>query len=195
MNRMLKGFRQAKRGEQLRARIVNYADDFVILSRGKAEEALRWTQRVTELLQVTLNAKKTSIKNARQEQFDFLGYTFGPRWDPRTGRRYIGFGPSKKSVGKITEKVSELLDRREVRPWEEVCGKLNAMLRGWKQYFNRGHVSPAYRAVDAHVEERVRHFLRKRHKVSSQATRQFSREKVFGDLGVFQLRSLTCARS
>ena len=195
MNRMLKGFRQTKRGERLRARIVNYADDFVILSRGKAEEALRWTQQVTERLQVTLNAKKTSIKNARQEQFDFLGYTFGPRWDPRTGRRYIGFGPSKKSVGKITEKVSELLDRREVRPWEEVCEKLNAMLQGWKQYFNRGHVSPAYRAVDAHVEERVRHFLRKRHKVSSQGTRQFSREKVFGDCGVFQLRSSACARS
>ena len=98
-------------------------------------------------------------------------------------------------MGKITEKVSELLDRGVVQPWEEVCEKLNAMLRGWKQYFNRGSTSKAYRAVDAHVEERVRHFLRKRHKVSSQGTRQFSREKVFGDLGVFQLRSSACARS
>ncbi len=193
MNRMLKGFRQAKRGEQLRARIVNYADDFVILSRGKAEEALRWTQQVTERLQVTLNAKKTSIKNARQEEFDFLGYTFGTRWDPRTGQRYIGFGPSKKSVGKITEKVNELLDRGVVQPWEEVCGKLNATLRGWKQYFDRGSTSKAYRAVDAHVEERVRHFLRKRHKVSSQGTRQFCREQVYGTLGVFRLRAPACA--
>ena len=72
MNRMLKGFRQTKRGERFRARIVNYGDDLVILSRGKAEEALRWTQQVTERLQVTLNAKKTSIKNARQEQFDWV---------------------------------------------------------------------------------------------------------------------------
>jgi RNA-directed DNA polymerase len=167
----------------------------VILSRGKAEEALRWTQQVTERLQVTLNAKKTSIKNARREQFDFLGYTFGPRWDPRTGQRYIGFGPSHKSVGKITEKVSELLDRRVVPPWEEVRDKLNAMLRGWKQYFNRGSTSKAYRAVDAHVEERVRHFLRKRHKVSSQGTRQFSREQVYGDRGVFRLRSSACVAS
>jgi len=195
MNRMLKGFRQAKRGEQLRARIVNYADDFMILSRGKAEEALRWTQGVTERLQVTLNAKKTSIKDARQEQFDFLGYTFGPRWDPRTGQRYMGFGPSKKSVGKITEKVNELLDRKVVQPWEEVCEKLNATLRGWKQYFNRGSTSKAYRAVDAHVEERVRHFLRKRHKVSSQGTRQFSRAQVYGALGVYRLRSPICADS
>src|SRR5205085_7831331 len=146
-----------------------------------------------ERLRVTLNAKKTSIKDARQEQFDFLGYTFGPRWDPRKGQRYIGFGPSTKSVGKITEKVTELLDRRICEPWKEVCDKLNATLRGWKQYFNLGSTSKAYRAVDAHVEERVRHFLRKQHKVSSQGTRQFSREQVYGDCGVFRLRSSGCA--
>ena len=195
MNRMLKGFRQARRGEQYRARIVNYADDFVILSCGKAKEALEWTQGVTERMQVTLNAKKTSIKDARQEPFDFLGYTFGPRWNPRTGQRYIGFGPSKKSVGKIMEKVSELLDSKVVQPWEEVRDQLNATLQGWKQYFNRGSTSKAYRAVDAHVEERVRHFLRKRHKVSSQGTRQFSRERVYGERGVYCLRAASGADS
>lgn len=195
MNRMLKGFRQAKRGEQLKARIVNYADDFVILSRGKAKEALEWTQAVTERLQVTLNAKKTSVKDARQEQFDFLGYTFGPRWSPRTGRRYIGFGPSNKSVGKIVEKVSELLDCRMVQPWDEVRDQLNAMLKGWKQYFNRGSTSKAYRAVDAHVEERVRSFLRRRHKVPSRGTRQFPRERVYGVRGVFKLQTTACAHS
>lgn len=195
MNRMLKGFRQTKREEQFRARIVNYADDFVILSRGKAEEALGWTQQVTERMQVTLNAKKTSIKNARQESFDFLGYTFGPRWDPRTGERYSGYGPSKKSVGKIIDKVSELLERRAVQPWEEVRDQLNATLQGWKQYFRLGSTSKAYRAVDAHVEERVRYFLRKRHKVPSQGTRQFSREQVYGDYGVFRLQPRACAAS
>jgi RNA-directed DNA polymerase len=179
----------------MQARIVNYADDLVILSRGKAKEALQWTHGVTERLQLTLNAKKTSIKNARQEHFDFLGYTFGPRWSPRTGRPYIGFGPSKKSVGKITEKVSALLERGVIKPWDEVRAKLNQTLQGWKQYFNRGSTSEAYRAVDAHVEERVRHFLRKRHKVSSQGTRQFSRKQVYGVLGVFSLKASACADS
>ena len=195
MNRMLKGFRQAKRGEQLRAHIVNYADDFVILSRGKAKEALKWTRRVVERLGLTLNERKTSIKGARQEHFDFLGYTFGPRWSPRTGQSYLGFGPSKKSEGKIKEKVSELLDRSAVQPWEEVRDKLNQTLQGWKQYFNRGSTSEAYRAVDAHVEDRVRHFLRKRHKVSSQGTHPFSREQVYGVRGVFRLRAPACAGS
>jgi Group II intron, maturase-specific domain len=98
-------------------------------------------------------------------------------------------------VGKITEKVSELLDRSVVKPWEEVRDKLNQTLKGWKQYFDRGSTSEAYRAVDAHVEERVRHFLRKRHKVSSQGTRQFSREQVYGARGVVSLRASACADS
>src|SRR5205807_2665111 len=78
MNRMLKGWRQTRRGEQYRAHIVNYADDFVILSHGKAKEALEWTREVLERLDLTLNEKKTGLRNARQERFDFLGYTFGP---------------------------------------------------------------------------------------------------------------------
>jgi RNA-directed DNA polymerase len=61
MNRMLKGWRQTDRGEQFRARIVNYADDFVILSRGKAKEALEWTRGVLERLGLTLNEKKTGV--------------------------------------------------------------------------------------------------------------------------------------
>jgi RNA-directed DNA polymerase len=58
-----------------RAQIVTYADDFVILSRGKAKEALEWTRGVLERLALTLNEKKTSVRNARRERFDFLGYS------------------------------------------------------------------------------------------------------------------------
>jgi RNA-directed DNA polymerase len=98
MNRMLKGFRQTRRGEQFRAQMVNYADDFVILSRGKAKEALEWTRGVLERLELSLNEKKTSIRNARREQFSFLGYTFGPHYSTRTGREYIGYSPSQTPV-------------------------------------------------------------------------------------------------
>jgi RNA-directed DNA polymerase len=77
MNRFLKDWRRQGKGEQYRAHIVNYADDFVILSRGKAEEARAWTQAVMTRLGLTLNEQKTCIRNAKQESFDFLGYTFG----------------------------------------------------------------------------------------------------------------------
>ena len=183
MNRMLKGFWQTRRGEQFRAQIVNYADDFVILSRGKAKEALEWTGRVLERLELTLNAKKTSIRNARQERFDFLGHTFGPHISPRGGGRYIEYSPSKKSVSRIKQKVGELLDRRNVAPWADVRQKLNRKLQGWPQYFSIGSTSQAYRAVDEYVYDRVRNSLRRRHKVSSQGTRQFPAERVYGTLG------------
>jgi len=98
MNRMLKGWRQTKRGEQFQARIVSYADDFVNLSRGKAAEALGWARGTLTRLGLTLNEAKTSIRNARQERFDFLGYTFGPHFSRRTGREYVGYSPSQKSV-------------------------------------------------------------------------------------------------
>src|SRR5947199_4477797 len=69
MNRMVKGWRQRKRGEQFRARIVNYADDFVILSRGKAKAALEWTRGVLERLALTVNEQQRSVRNARGERF------------------------------------------------------------------------------------------------------------------------------
>ena len=195
MNRMLKGWRQTRRGEQYRAHIVNYADDFVILSHGKAKEALEWTREVLERLDLTLNEKKTSLRNARQERFDFLGYTFGPHINPRDGGEYIGYSPSNKSVGRIKQKVGELLERRNGAPWEEVCAKLNRKLQGWQQYFNCGSKGRAYKAVDEYVYDRVRNFLRRRHKVSSQGTRQFSSERVYGSLGVLRLQGPRAARA
>src|SRR6202158_4245947 len=195
MNRMLKGWRRTGRGEQYQAYIVNYADDFVILSRGKAKEALEWTRGVLGRLNLTLNKKKTSIRNARQERFDFLGYTFGPHINPRDGGEYIGYSPSNKSVGRIKQKVGELLERRNGAPWEEVRQKLNRKLQGWRQYFNCGSKGQAYKAVDEYVYDRVRNFLRRRHKVSSQGTRQFSSERVYGSLGVFRLQGPRAARA
>jgi RNA-directed DNA polymerase len=188
MNRMLKGWRKTGRAEQFRARIVNYADDFVILSRGKAAEALGWTRGVLERLGLTLNEKKTSLRNARRERFDFLGYTFGPHFSGRTGREYLGYSPSKKSVNKMKRNVGEHLRPSNVAPWEEVRDRLNQKLRGWKAYFDLGSTARAYEVLDEHVEERVRHFLRRRHKVQSQGTHQFSMKRIYGELGVFRLR-------
>ncbi len=196
INRMLKGFRQTGREEQWKARIVNYADDFVILSRGKAAEALEWTRRVLERLKLNLNEKKTSIRDARRERFDFLGYTFGLHYSQRTGRRYLGCSPSAKGMKRFREKVREHLGRDNTKPWQEVRDRLNQKLRGWGQYFQLGRPWKAFEALDLYVEDCVRHFLRKRHKVSSQGTRQFSTKRIYGQLGVFRLRNqLSGARS
>ena len=137
---------------------------------------------------LTLNEKKTSLRNARRERFDFLGYTFGPHFSGRTGREYLGYSPSKKSVNKMKRNVGEHLRPSNVAPWEEVRDRLNQKLRGWKAYFDLGSTARAYEVLDEHVEERVRHFLRRRHKVQSQGTHQFSMKQIYGELGVFRLR-------
>src|SRR5437667_990116 len=79
MNRFLKYWRLTGCGEVFRAHVIAYADDFVILSRGCAAEALAWTKAVMTRLGLTLNEAKTSLRDARRECFDFLGYSFGPQ--------------------------------------------------------------------------------------------------------------------
>ncbi len=91
MNRFLKYWRITGRGEVYQAQVVNYADDFVILSRSCAAEALNWTRSVITRIGLTLNEAKTSIKRGRTERFDFLGYTFGSG-RVRRRRAFPGYG-------------------------------------------------------------------------------------------------------
>ena len=187
MNRFLKHWRLSGRGEAFRAHIVNYADDFVILSQRRAAEALAWTKAVMARLGLTLNEVKTSVKDARTERFDFLGYSFGPHCYQRNGNRYLGASPSEKSVKRVKTKVNEVLVPGNVQPWPEVCGRLNRLLCGWSAYFCYGTRNRAYKAVDNHVCGRVRHFLRRRHKVPGRGTERFPSGLIFGGLGVLAL--------
>src|ERR1700758_1323263 len=182
MNRFLKYWRRTGRGEAFRAHVISYADDFVILSRGHAAEALAWTKAVMTRLGLTLNEVKTKLKDARAEHFDFLGYAFGPYYHRKEGHRYLGAAPSDKSVRRLTAKVGELLVPGNHDPWEKVRDRLNAMLRGWSGYFSYGTRLMAYRAVDNYVGEAVRHFLRRRHKVLERGTRRFPAQEGFGPL-------------
>jgi RNA-directed DNA polymerase len=188
MNRFLKHWRLTGRGEAFRAHVISYADDFVILSRGRAAEALAWTRMVIAKLGLTLNEAKTSVKDARTERFDLLGYTFGPQRYRKDGHWYLGASPSKKSVQRIKTKVGDILVSGNKEPWPKVCHRLNRLLLGWSAYFGYGTRMPAYRAVDNHVDDRARAFLRKRHKVQGRGTRRFSDDQVFGALGVLRLR-------
>jgi RNA-directed DNA polymerase len=188
MNRFLKHWRLTGRGEAFRAHVIASADDFVILSRGHATEALAWTRAVMARLGLTLNEGKTSVKDARTESFDFLGYTFGPQRYRKDGHWYLGASPSRRSVQRIKAKVGDLLVPGNKEPWPKVCHRLNRLLLGWTAYFGYGTRLPAYRAVDNHVYDRVRAFLRKRHNVQGRGTKRFSDDQVFGEFGVLRLR-------
>jgi len=166
MNRFLKYWRLTGRGEAFRAHVIAYADDFVILSRGCAAEALAWTKAVMTRLGLTLNEAKTSLKNARQERFDFLGYSFGPHRYKANGHWYLSASPSKKSLQRLKTKVGNLLVPGNNDPWSEVRDTLNSSLLGWSNYFCHGTRRSAFRGIDRYVYERVRDFLARRHKVA-----------------------------
>jgi RNA-directed DNA polymerase len=190
MNRFLKHWRLTGCGEAFRARVVAYADDFVILSRGRAAEALTWTKAVMTRLGLTINEVKTSLKDSRRERFDFLGYSFGPHWFKANGRWYLGASPSKKSVQRLKAKVRALLMPGNNEPWSEVRDELNRCLRGWSNYFCQGTRRPVFRSIDHYVTERVRAFLARRHKVQGRGNRQFTFEVIHGERGVLGMERL-----
>lgn len=189
MHRFLRAWRQRGKGQEYRARLITYADDFVIVSRGHAAAALAWTRGVMERIGLTLNDAKTSIRNARTESFDFLGYTFGPDRYRKDGHWYLAAKPSRKSVQRVKAGVRAVLRPGNHARWPEVATDLNRRLRGWAAYFGYGTRVLAYRAIDHYVADAVQHFLRRRHQVPTRGTRRFGAQHVFGELGVRRLES------
>jgi RNA-directed DNA polymerase len=194
MHRYLRVWTERGKGEQYRSRIVNYADDFVILSRGKATEALEWTRWAMERIGLSLNEAKTSIRDARRESFDFLGYTFGPERHRRDGHWYLSAKPSKKSLQRIKGKVRRVLRPGNKEARSAVVDRVNRLLRGWANYYSYGTRYMAYRAIDNYVYHAMRHFLCRRHKVSTRGTQRYPAAVVFEEIGVQRLRTLHVGR-
>ena len=188
MNRFLKVFRLRGLDRRYGARLVNYADDFVVLCRHGAAEALAQSRRWFAQMGLTLNEQKTRVCDGQREAFDFLGYTSGPMRYRTNGHRYTGAAPAKKAVKRVKGRIRQILRPGNQAPWDEVKEELNRVLRGWANYFRYGTRLMAYRAVDHYVYECVQHFLRRRHKVSSRGTKRFGYHVVFGELGVFGFR-------
>jgi len=188
INRLLRHWRKTGASERL-GQIVSYADDFVILcaSRRQAEESLVLVSRWLEKLGLMIHPTKTRLCHAREQPFDFLGYTFGPVRHWQTGNRFIGARPSKKSQKRIKEKINTLLFRGNPAPWPQLQDRLNRLVSGWAEYFSFGFTGQADDAIRWHVLERVRRFLCRRHKLRVSGTGRFGYTEVFGDLGVVDI--------
>lgn len=188
MNRYLKAFRRAGLDRRYGARLVNDADDFVVRCGYGAREVLAQTRRWLTQRGRTLNEQKTRVGDGRRAPCTFLGYTVGPLRYRKDGHGYLGAAPAQQAVRRIKGRIRQILRPSNQAPWEEVAGELNSVLRGWAHDFAYGTRLLADRAVDHYVYERVRHFLRRRHRVPSRGTKRFPAARVFGELGVFQLR-------
>ena len=120
-------------------------------------------------------------------------HPFRPQHFRKDGHWYLGASPSKKGVARLRRKVSEVLVPGNKGTWPEVRDRLNSILRGWSSYFCYGTRLRAYRAVDNHVGNRVRNFLRQRHKIATRGTRALADQVIFGPLGVLRLRQVHLA--
>lgn len=188
MRRFILGWKQRGYAQRWSAHIVNYADDFVICCKGRADEAMEAMRKMMEALKLTVNDDKTHLCRVPQERFDFLGYTFGRCYSRKTGRPYMGVRPSKKSIKRLVESVTEETDRRRTfQDAGHVVAKLNRKLTGWANYFCLGPVSPAYRAINSHATQRLRRWLCKKHKVQGKGTKRYPNQYLYEQLGLINL--------
>jgi len=192
MRRFVLGWKVLGHEKRLDARIVNYADDFVICCRGTAQEAMTAMRAIMQKLKLTVNETKTHMCRIPDESFDFLGYTLGRCYSPQTGKAYIGTRPSRKKIQRVCRQISEMTRRRwTLLDATDRVARLNPMLVGWANYFCLGPVSKAYRVVDNHARHRLRQWLCAKHKVKGQGTSRFPDEYLDQTLGLVKLQSRT----
>jgi RNA-directed DNA polymerase len=190
MRRFVLGWKVLGHERRLRARIVNYADDFVICCRGTAAEAMTTMQDMMQRLKLTVNTEKTRLCRLPQETFDFLGYTFGRLWSVRTGNPYLGMQPSRKSLQRLRERIHEQTSRQWLwKSAEEMGAELNRMLVGWANYFRVGTVYAALAGMDHYVFQRVRQWWCAKHEIRNRRDPRFP-DYLYQEMGVVRLRAL-----
>jgi RNA-directed DNA polymerase len=155
-------------GAWANARLVRYADDFVIMAPSLGARIPAWVERTVEgWLGLTINREKTRIVRLtpkHTESLTFLSYTFRYDWD-RFGRgtRYFTVVPSAKAVTRMKDELRALISSRQnFEPIPQLIERVNRKLRGWQHYFSHGRPRGAYREINAFVVARLTHHLQRR---------------------------------
>ena len=176
--------------------IVRYADDFVILAKKWAAGFLGRVEGILEgRMGLTVNREKTKVLdlNAERSSLSFLGYEFRRTRDRLfgTGRRYLHFGPSAKSVKRVCRKVHEHTHSRNVLlPVGLVVRRVNKVLKGWGAFYSVGYPSRVFRKVNHYVLRRMARFLNRK---SQRYYRLKFADSYYGELVHYGLHRLAWA--
>jgi RNA-directed DNA polymerase len=155
-------------GRWAKAKLVRYADDFVVLARYISPQLRDWIEGKLEgWLGLRINRDKTRVLDLRQigQSLDFLGYTF--RYDQdqygRGTRRYLNLQPSRKAMARERETLQQLINPQQCHtPLPELIGRVNRNLRGWSNYYKLGYPRQAFRQLNHFVRCRLGKHLRRR---------------------------------
>ncbi|MDO9179289.1 MAG: group II intron reverse transcriptase/maturase [Agitococcus sp.] len=175
---------------KLKARIVRYADDFVVLCAGAVDAPLATVRQVLDRLDLELNETKTRIVDARQVSFNFLGFAIRVSKGLKSGKSYPHVCPAPKSLAKIKDRLTQLTAReRTPIPLEDIVGSMNASLRGWSGYFHYRNSNGVLEKVKTHAEECLRKHLMKRHKVKDRGIGlgRFPSQQLYAKYGLYKV--------
>ena len=170
------------------ARLIRYADDFVVCCRSKGAQVRTVVADQLQAFGLTLNAAKTRLLDARQQAFTFLGFTVRVTRGKRTGRGFPLIRPSAAARQRLRDQVKALTGRdRLACPTPTVIADINRVVRGWAGYFYVQNCSRDFSALRWFLEERVRTFLRRKHRYRSRAYHAFPYPLLYGRLGLYRL--------
>lgn len=174
--------------EKLEARLIRYADDVVVLSKGNTARLLKGMKAVLGDLQLNLNEEKTKVVDAREASFNFLGFTIKAVKNPKTGKRFPLIVPSKKAIRHIKKEIKNLTCRKKLAlPKEVVVNKLNEVVRGWVNYFYYANCSTALLKLKGYLAERVRTYLRRKHGLKNRGYKAFPYRYLYEALGLYKI--------
>ena len=170
------------------ARLIRYADDFVILCRVRAAQVQAVVAAQLQALGLTLNPAKTRVLDARQQAFTFLGFTVRVVRSRRTGRAFPLVRPSAPACQRLRDAVKALTTRTHLaRPTADGITEINQGVRGWAGSFHVQHCGRACSALRRFVSQRVRLYLRRKHRVQAWGYRAFPDRFLYGQLGLYKL--------